>query len=206
MSHPVGVLRDPRQERFARALVEQYLKVPPVANAQLAAYKDAGYTPHRGNCQRLARRDDIRARVDELMEEALEYLDIRQAEAVVRVSRIARARKLDYFEFVETADGKRMQLRDLETLPARLTEAIADVARDPDGHPVDVVLHDKMSAALAIIKHLGGIRDPDDSKPSTSVNIWNVLSAADQLLLAEALEALERGQAGTGEGTAAPGG
>lgn len=198
-------LRDPQYERFAREYVDEYLKVPPRDDAGARAYVAAGYNPHRTNYKRLLARPDVKARINELIEEALEWLDIRPVEALVRINRIAKARKLDYYEFA-VVDGERvMRLRDLATLPARLLEAIADIERDADGRPVDVTLHDKMTAALMMLKHLGGV--PDDDRPAGSqVNIFNFLSAEDQAILAEALDALPGGTAGTGAGTQTPGG
>jgi Terminase small subunit len=187
------VCRDPQHERFARELVEQYLMVPPPKQPQLEAYKRAGFAPHRGNCYRLARRKEVVARVAELMDEAREYLDIRAVKALVRVDRIADAKLPDYYG----EDGKALALKDL---PPRLAEALAEVEYHDDGTIKRIKLHDKGQANTLILKYLGGL--PEEEKPQAQVNIWNVLSPEDQRVLADALEALARRQAGAGAGAA----
>jgi len=193
--------RDPQHERFARELVEQYLMVPPPKQPQLEAYKRAGFAPHRGNCYRLARRREIERRVAELMDEAREYLDIRPVKALVRVDRIADAKLPDFYEYAGEGEKRRLQLRNIKELPSRLAEALAEIEFHDDGTVKRVKLHDKAQANFVLLKHFGGI--PEESeRAQPQVNIFNVLSPEDQRLLAEALEADARGQAGSGAAAA----
>jgi phage terminase small subunit len=181
--------RDPQHERFARALAEQYLAVPPPRRPVLEAFKAAGYAPHKGNASRLARRPEIRARVAELLEEAREYADIRLVKALVRVDRIADAKLPDYYE---RRDGA-LVLRDITALPPRLAEAIAELEYHDDGRIKRIKLHDKAQANLALLKHFGGAGEAAERR--ADVNIWNVLSVEDQRVLADLVEALARGSA-----------
>jgi hypothetical protein len=202
-----GALRNPQHERFARELVEQYLKVPPSRQPQLEAYKRAGYPPHRGNCHRLSRRPDVRRRVDELMDEARELLDIRMVKALVRVDRIADAKVSDFYEeaTIEPVLGERrtvIRLKDITKLPPELAEAIAEVEYHDDGTVKKLKLHDKMQANVVLLKHFGGL--PEENAPKAEVSIFNVLSPEDQRVVADALEALARRSAGAIEGTATP--
>lgn len=194
--------RDPQHEKFAREYVEQWLKVPAVAQPELEAYKAAGFKPHRGNCYRLKRRPDVKRRIDELMAEAAEWLDIRPRVALVRIDRIAAAVLPQYYERVEVNGQPRYRLRDLTALPPRLAEAIADVEFDEHGRPTRLRLHDKLGANTLLLRHFGGL--PAEA-PSTEVSIFNVLSAEDQRALADALDALERGAPALIEGAASAG-
>lgn len=195
---------DLRHERFARELVEQLLRVPPAKQPQLEAYRLAGFAPHRGNCYRLTRRPDVAARIDELMAEAREYLDLRIIKALVKVGRVADALVPAYYEAV--ADGT-LRVRDPTALPAMMQDAIADIELDQDGRPLRVKLHDKMTALAILLKHFGGL--PDETSPKTEVNIYNALTSLtveDQRALASALEALGHGEAAAGAGPAAASG
>jgi|SRR5215475_554508 len=191
--------RDPQHEKFCREYVEQWLRVPAVAQPELEAYRLAGYAPHRGNCYRLKRRPDVKRRIDELMAEAAEWLDIRPRLALVRIDRIAAAVLPQYYERVEVAGQLRYRLRDITQLPPRLAEAIADVEFDEHGKPTRLRLHDKLGANTLLLRHFGGL--PAEVAP-TEVSIFNVLSAEDQRTLAEALEALEGGAPALIEGAA----
>jgi len=196
--------RDPQHERFARELVEEYLRVPPSSTGVQQAYQRAGYAPHRGNCHRLARDPAIVARVDELMEEAREYADLRLVKALVRVNRIADAKLPDYYEPVshqakgEAPPRKVIRLRDLTDLPAQLAEAVKEVEFHEDGSIKAIKLHDKLQANITLLRHFG---DVPDERPTHQVNILNALSPEDQRLLADALERMAKaaGQAAGAE-------
>jgi hypothetical protein len=60
----MGVLSNPRHEAFAQALADGL--------PAYKAYIEAGFKENRGNPGRLAHRDDIRARVKELLEDLAE--------------------------------------------------------------------------------------------------------------------------------------
>jgi hypothetical protein len=190
--------RDHQHEHFARALVEEYLRVPPSSTGVQEAYKRAGYAPHRGNCHRLANEPHIKARVDELMEEAREYADLRLVKALVRVNRIADAKLPDYYEPVslqpDGAPTRTMRLRDLSSLPPQLAEAISEIDFHDDGTVRKIKLHDKLQANITLLRHFG---DVPDERPVQQVNILNTLSPEDQRLLADALELLAKPATGT---------
>ena len=80
-------LKDPQYERFACELAE--------LKPAVEAYKLAGYAPHRGNAARLARRPEVRFRVQELLEEAAEFSDIRRVRVLVEIDRVGRANLAD---------------------------------------------------------------------------------------------------------------
>ena len=156
------------------------------------AYKAAGYVPHRGNANRLARRPEVRAYAAELLDEAAEFAGIRRVRVMVEIDRIGRANLADFFE--RTEDGEGVRLKNIKDLPRELTAALASLKFGDDGQP-EVKLHDKLAANVALLKILGGL--PDDDAERRNVNIFNVLNVDDQRTLAEALEAQLRGQAGT---------
>lgn len=187
----MGALRDPQQEKFCRELVEQYLKIPPTKQPKLEAYKAAGYAPHKGNATRLAKDPSVAARVTELLDEYREYLDIRPIKALVRVERVAEAKLPDYFE----EDGR--TLKNITMLPPHLKEALASIEWDDEGRP-KIKLHDKNQANFALIKHFGGMPEPERN----DVNIFNVLSVDDQLVLADFIEALATRSRSSGGGVA----
>ena len=172
-------LKDPQYEKFASELAE--LKAP------IEAYKLAGYAPHRGNATRLARRPEVRARVDELLEEAKEYADIRRVRVLVEIDRVGRGNQRDYYD----AEGK---LIPIQKLPRHLSAAIAYISFDADGAAQQYHLHDKNQANFTLLKHLGGLPEPERH----DVNIFNLLSVEDQRVVVQALEALSGGQGAVG--------
>jgi hypothetical protein len=175
--------RDPQHERFARELTEEYLKIPPSSNPVFEAFKRAGFAPHKGNATRLNKRHEIRARVRELLDEYREYVDIRPIKCLVRVDRIADAKMPDYFG----DDGR--TLLNIKKLPPRLAEAIKKLKFNDEGGVDEFELHDKGQANFALIKHFGGMPEPEHNE----VNIFNVLSVEDQRVLADFIEALAKG-------------
>ncbi len=185
--------RDPQHERFARELSEEYLKIPPSSKPVFEAFKRAGFAPHKGNATRLAKRPEIKARVRELLDEYREYVDIRPVKCLVRVDRIADAKMPDYF----ADDGK--TLVNLKELSPRLAEAIKKLKFDDKGNVEEFELHDKNQANFTLIKHFGGMPEPEHNE----VNIFNVLSIEDQRVLADFIEALAKRSRSTIAGTAA---
>lgn len=190
-------LTDVRHERFCLELAELYFEVPPRPQPQLEAYRRAGFKPHRGNCYRLERRPEVAARLQELLAEQREFLDMRLVTALVRVNRIAMATVPAYYEKI----GEALRTRDITELPPQLADAIAEIELDDDGRIRRLKLHDKMQALNVILKHFGAI--PEET-PKTEVNIFNALSVEDQRALADALEAISRGETPAIEGAAAP--
>lgn len=195
------VLRDPQHELFCRLLAEEHLRVPAISAPIPTAYERAGYQPDPSNAHRLAARPEIRRRVDELVEEALEYSNIRVAQVAVRLGRIATARMSDYYETIETVDpatGEAREvrrLRDIHTLPDRLAEAIREVDFADDGRPTRIRLHDKLAAASVLMKHLGGFPEGRTSQQvnNTQVNI----EITDEQRIAALMALLARAKATT---------
>lgn len=185
-------LKDPQYEKFASELAE--LKSP------TEAYKLAGYAPHRGNANRLSKRPEVRARVSELLNEAAEYADIRRTRVLVEIDRIGRANLADFFERVSLGKDDKgrelyeIRMRDITTLPRHLTAAIAGIEWDDAGRP-KLKLHDKNQANFTLLKHLGGLPEPERNDVT---NIFNLLSVEDQRVIVGALEALAGGQGSTG--------
>lgn len=188
-------LKDPQYEKFASELAE--LKPP------IEAYKLAGYAPHRGNAARLAKRREIRDRVQELLDEAAEFANIRRVRVLVEIDRVGRANLVDFFERVslgkdaEGTERYEIRLRDLTSLPRHLTAAVSSIEWDDAGRP-KLKLHDKNQANFTLLKHLGGL--PEEEKRGDVTNIFNLLSVEDQRVVVEALEALGGGQAAIGSG------
>lgn len=188
----MSALRDPQYEKYAQERAAQ--------KSPIDAYKSAGYVPHRGNCHRMDRRPEIRARVRELVSEAAEAANIRIERIMVEIDRVGRANIVDFFEVSVNKDGeKRLVLKDLTALPRECTAAIAGIDFDAEGRP-KLKLHDRNQANFALLKMLGGL--PDDREP-TQINILNALSIEDQRTLADALQALPGGTGRAG-GAAAP--
>lgn len=186
-------LKDPQYEKFASELAE--LKAP------IEAYKLAGYAPHRGNATRLARRPEVQARVTELLEEAAEYADIRRVRVLVEIDRVGRANLADFFERVVTGHDEKgreqteVRLRDITTLPRYLSAAISSIEFDEEGRP-KLKLHDKNQANFTLLKHLGGLPEPERNDVQ---NIFALLSVEDQRVVVAALEAFSGGQIAASE-------
>ena len=181
------MLDNPRAERFCHEYVTEYLKVPRNRKACYAAYARAGYAPHRFNCHRLLRQELVKARLLELLSEARERADVRPEKALMRVDRVADAKLTDFYEMVDVAGRRIVRLRDITKLPPRLAEAISEIEFHDDGRLKRIKLHDKITANAALLKHFAG--EVPDARPTT-VNIFQALSADDQKLLVEALEAI----------------
>lgn len=186
----MAALRDPQYEKFASELAE--------LKPRIEAFKAAGYAPHKGNAARLAKRPEIKARVQELLDEAAEYADIRRARVLVEIGRVAFVNVQDLYE----DDG--VTLRNIKSLPRSLTAALAGIewqktGEDNDGKPIYspvAKLHDKNQANFTLLKHLGGLPEPE----RRDVNIFNVLSIEDQRALADFVEALDGGAPSPGLG------
>jgi phage terminase small subunit len=168
----------------------------------LEAHKAAGYVPDAGNAKRLRKRPEVRARIQELRQEAAEFANVRRVRVVLEVDRVGRANMRDYYERVVDAKGQperdecgrltgRMRLRSILDLPRELTAAIQEVEFGDDGQPIKLKLHDRNQANFTLLKYLGGL--PEAPAAQTHVSIFNALSVEDQRILADALEALPGG-------------
>ena len=171
----MGALPQIKYEKFVQEFVELSLAGQKKPAAE--AYTRAGFLPGPANARRLANTKAVKARIRERFKEALEYADVRAARLAVQIDRIGRANIADLFE----ADGK--TLRNITTLPKELSAAIASVEFDEEGRP-KIKLHDKLAALSTLLKHVGGLPEPE----RRDVNIFNMLSIDDQRALAEVLE------------------
>jgi len=198
------ILQHWRRELYARELSEVMLlglSSRDFAKARLKAYVAAGYAPNGDNARRDANRGEVKARVNELYRQALEFRDVRPAQVVTRIDRVGRANMREFYEReIDASTGAptgRLRLRSILDLPVELSEAIAEVEFGDDGNPAKFKLHDKNQANFTLLKYFGGIPD-DVSGDRRSVNITNIfagLSVDDQLALAEALEVVPAGPA-----------
>jgi hypothetical protein len=195
-------LRDPQHEKFAVEFVE--LAFSGNRNPVLSAYKAAGYAEDRGNANRLRKRPEVRARIEELISEAAEFANVRAKRIVVDIDRVGRVNFADFWE-AETKldeDGReirtgRVRLRPLDQLPRELTAAIQSLEYDEVGRP-RLKLYDKNQANFTLLKYLGGLPEAPVGG-GTTVNILNALSVEDQALVADLIEALAAGAPGAGD-------
>lgn len=168
--------RHPAWRKMAEGLAE--LKRP------LIAYTEAGFSAHRGNAARLARRPEIRAYVAEMMDEAAEFAGLTRTHVLLELARVGRANLADFYD----KDGK--TLRNIKELPRALTAALASF-KDVNGALVPS-LHDRNVANTALLKYLGGLPD-DDNRRGDVNNVLNILSVDDKRTLIGILEALGGG-------------
>lgn len=189
----MGCLPQPQWEKFAIELVE--LQLSGDKHARVKAYERAGYAANQApNARRLANRPEVKKRVQELFTEACEYRNIRAVTLVVRLDRISRANVADYFER-DPQSGK-LTLKDITTLPREFSEAIESIKWNADGAP-ELKLCDKEAATFTLLKHFGGLPEPE--APRTQVNVFNALSLDDQAALADLIEALPGGSKAAGD-------
>lgn len=187
-------LENVKHEAFALEVAE--------GRTLLEAHKAAGYVPDAGNAKRLRKRPEVRSRIQELLNEAAEFRNVRRVRVVLEVDRVGRANMRDYYEPEIGEDGqptRRMKLRSLLDMPRELTAAIQEVEFGDDGQPVKLKLHDRNQANFTLLKYLGGLPEPETAKQN--VSIFNVLTFEDQRILADALEALPGGQVGADRAT-----
>lgn len=181
----MGVLHNLQWEKFAAEYVELALAGSKSPAAE--AYKRAGFTTGAANARRLSNRTLVRARIRERFREALEYADVRPARIVVEIDRVGRANQQDYRKH----DGGLIPIHEL---PRELAAAIAYTSFDAEGNALEYHLHDKNQANFTLLKHLGGLPEPERH----DVNIFNLLSVEDQRVVVQALEALSGGQGAAG--------
>lgn len=192
----MSYLPNHKWELFTRELVELTLAGDQKARAK--AYERAGYLPNPHNARRLANRAPVKARFNELFQEACEYRNITAAKLVVRIDRVGRANLADLFE----DDGR--TLKNIKTLPRELSEALESIewiedGADESGKPrylPKVKLLDKNAANFTLLKHFGGLPEPAPPPASGLSGLFNALSVDDQQILLGVLEAIGRGQGG----------
>jgi hypothetical protein len=188
-------------EMFCRESVELTLAGDPKARIKAferAGMGVAGSKSNASNARRLGNRPLIKARFSELFREACEYRDITAAKLVVRIDRVGRANFADFFE----DDG--VTLKNIKKLPRELTDAIESIKFVDDGTDesgerrlrAELKLFDKNAANFTMLKHYGGLPDPNPAPSGGVNNFFNVLSVDDQQVLLGMLEAVAGGQGG----------
>jgi hypothetical protein len=195
-------------EVFARESVELELAGDKQATAK--AYERAGYLPNPHNARRLRNRPLIKERRQELFREAIDYRGITATKLAIRLDRVGSSNIADYFE----SDGR--TLRNITTLPRELSAAIESIefiadGEDESGKPCFVPklkLRDANAANTTLLKHMGGLPEPEVTRPTQTNNILNVLSIDDQqvfLGLIEALSGREGAAGGADQGESGQG-
>jgi hypothetical protein len=179
----------PQQEQFVRELVRLEMAVPFDRQARGNAYVLANYKPNPANARRLANTPAVKVRYAEIFAEECERCRIRPEAIVLRIDRVGRANIADFYEF--DPKTQRLALKNIKDLPRELTEAIESIKYTEDGR-AELKLIDKNQANFTLLKHFGGLPEPDG--PRTQVNVFNALSIEDQAALADLIDALPRGR------------
>lgn len=132
----------PKQERF----VAEYLVD---LNASQAAIR-AGYSPKRANAigYDLLTKTDIQAALHVAMLERQCRTEVQQDDALLSLKRIKDANMLDYAAW----SGDELALVPSAELTREQAYCIQEVSIDKDGR-VKIKLHDKVAAALGLLKH-----------------------------------------------------
>lgn len=177
----MAALRDKRKEKFAQLLA---------AGKSLGdAREGAGYSRHRGQAWKAARRKDIAARVDELTGQAVERerrsleraaarYQVTTDRVVGELARIAFANSLDYWT-IDSNGEPRIDLSKVDRdKGAAISEIIVDTymdGRSTDAREVKRIrlkLADKRAALVDLGRHLGLFVDPS----VMNVNVANYFS------------------------------
>lgn len=168
------VLKFPRHEQFA-----QYIAQGKTADE---AYELAGFKPNRHNASRLKTKDNVSARIAEIVARKSEKTQVSQERVVSELAKLGFSNMLDYITI--GADG--LPFTDFTNLTRDQAAAISElvveskleIGDDGDGGkesvPVRKVrfkLADKRAALVDIGKHLGMFKE--------SVNLNLSLSIAD---------------------------
>ena len=142
-----------KQQRF----VEEYLID---LNATQAAIR-AGYSPKRANAigYDLLTKTDIQAALHVAMLERQRRTEVRQDDALLSLKHIMDANILDYAAWT----GDELALVPSEKLTREQAYCIQEASIDKDGR-VKIKLHDKVAAALGILKHTAPNDDEDGPK------------------------------------------
>lgn len=148
----MGVLKNPRHEAFAQALVK--------GMSADAAYVEAGFSEHRGNAARLSSKENIRSRVDELQSKVAKKVELSVEKVLRELSLVAFADMGDYMKIRE--DGT--AILDWSRMPEGGTKVVGQIEQeviltgDPnDSMPVQKTkfkLHDKLKALEMLGRHL----------------------------------------------------
>lgn len=143
----------PKQRRF----VEEYL----VDLNASAAYRRAGY--QTGNPNVLGPRMLANARIQTELQEALQKRQVRcqikQDDVLLSLKRLVEANIADYAAW----DRELLALVPSTGLTREQTYCIQEISMDKDGR-VKIKLHDKIAAAVALLKHVTATEADDESR------------------------------------------
>jgi phage terminase small subunit len=140
------VLEKPRHEIFCEYVAR--------GKSQAEAYMIAGYKRSDGNAATLAKRPEIRARIEEIKGEAAAAAQVSVGRVVTELARIAFA---DVTEAVQVIDGK-VVVADSDTWSPNLRAAVSEIIQNERGD-VRIKLHSKGAALESLAKHLSMYRD-----------------------------------------------
>lgn len=148
-------LAHPRRERFARAYAERALdpSISPRAVVREAA-RIAGYP---GTCSKAAhhyqidfRREEVKERIRELMQEANRHSDIRIERLLVQLDHVA---SVNFKNFIDASGA----VRPLNQLSEQDLSCIKKIDYNSHtGLPKRIEFHDKLRALEILVKHLRG--------------------------------------------------
>lgn len=155
----VGVLTDPREERYAQERAK--------GATQIKAFTTAGFPPDDGHASRLNSKPEVKARIAELSAAAAERAEITQADVLRELAKIGFSDIRKLF----TPGGNLLPIHDLDDDTAACLSSIEVVTRKAPGgeeaeveHVAKLKLWDKKGALVDIGKHLGmfkeGLPDP----------------------------------------------
>ena len=148
-------LKNPKHEKFALAIAD--------GKNQLQAYIAAGYRGSDGNAATLAKRPEIRRRVEEIKGEAAAAAQVSVRRVVTELARIAFA---DVSEAVEIVEGK-VRVKDTVQWSANLKAAVAEISDGREG--LRIKFHSKPLAIETLARHLSMYRDNVDINVNVSL-------------------------------------
>jgi phage terminase small subunit len=146
-------LRQPKHEQFAREIV--------AGAAVKDAYTAAGFKPHRANGNRLLRRPEIAARIDELQREAGARAEITADRVIIEIGRVAFGNLAAFIEWKSkdgtSGDCGKLAVRDITALPEAVTASLQELKIDDEG-AVTVKLAPKLPALERLAELIGAGR------------------------------------------------
>jgi phage terminase small subunit len=169
----VGLLKNPRHERFAQELAS--------GKSATDAYSLAGFEPNRHNASRLKTNETITARVEEIMSLAAARVEITQARVLAELGKIGFAdirKAVSWYSQANVAavDGdadmealvtegeirfavaNQVEMISSDKIDDDTAAAIAEVSMTDKGS-LKIKLHDKQAALVNIGRHLGMFKD-----------------------------------------------
>lgn len=154
---PMPILPNSRHERFAQELAK--------GSSIGAAYVAAGFKAHDSNASRLSRKEQVRARVDEILAAGATQAGVTVQRIVEELAKVGFANMHDYMRVGPDGNPVLDFGRLTRDQAAALGEVTVEDFRDGRGEDAREVrrvkfkLHDKLSALEKLGKHLGMFSD-----------------------------------------------